>query len=225
LPRWLLSLPVFEAAAQQNVPAAPAQEPGCAPSGPRRSARVSQARSGKLHRLVAHQGDRQRLSSGQLGLMTTPHLAGAGHSEDSGRRREQGRRSGGRQDRQAEAWAAIQFFALPDGKHIMPATRFFPLASTPMRRIARGAAAGRRSLSRLGLEGSGDRRVCRLPVPALQGSAGQHGQAGGGFPQGRIVFQNYPLPQHKAAAGAAAYGVCVAKQGGSTPSSPSRSRL
>jgi protein-disulfide isomerase len=30
------------------------------------------------------------------------------------------------------------------------------------------------------------------------------------------VFQNYPLPQHPAAAGAAAYGVCVAKQGGST---------
>ena len=35
------------------------------------------------------------------------------------------------------------------------------------------------------------------------------------FPKARIVFQNYPLPQHPAAAGAAAYGVCVAKQGGS----------
>ena len=36
------------------------------------------------------------------------------------------------------------------------------------------------------------------------------------FPNARIVFQNYPLPQHPAAANAAAYGVCVAKQGGST---------
>ena len=35
------------------------------------------------------------------------------------------------------------------------------------------------------------------------------------FPKARIVFQNYPLPQHTAAAGAAAYGLCVAKEGGS----------
>jgi protein-disulfide isomerase len=35
------------------------------------------------------------------------------------------------------------------------------------------------------------------------------------FPKARFVFQNYPLPQHPAAAGAAAYGLCVAKQGGS----------
>lgn len=35
------------------------------------------------------------------------------------------------------------------------------------------------------------------------------------FPKARIVFQSYPLPQHSAAAGAAAYGVCVAKEGGS----------
>jgi protein-disulfide isomerase len=35
------------------------------------------------------------------------------------------------------------------------------------------------------------------------------------FPTARIVFENYPLSQHPAAAGAAAYAVCVAKQGGS----------
>jgi protein-disulfide isomerase len=35
------------------------------------------------------------------------------------------------------------------------------------------------------------------------------------FPNARIVFQNFPLPQHPAAAGAAAYGVCVNKLGGS----------
>ncbi len=36
------------------------------------------------------------------------------------------------------------------------------------------------------------------------------------FPNARIVFQNFPLAQHPAAAGAAAYGVCVNKMGGST---------
>jgi len=36
------------------------------------------------------------------------------------------------------------------------------------------------------------------------------------FPKARIVFENYPLPQHPAAAGAAAYGACVAKLGGSS---------
>jgi protein-disulfide isomerase len=36
------------------------------------------------------------------------------------------------------------------------------------------------------------------------------------FPKARVVFQNYPLPQHPAAATAADYGVCVAKLGGST---------
>jgi protein-disulfide isomerase len=35
------------------------------------------------------------------------------------------------------------------------------------------------------------------------------------FPKARIVFENLPLPQHTAAAQAAAYGVCVTKQGGS----------
>ena len=35
------------------------------------------------------------------------------------------------------------------------------------------------------------------------------------FPKARIIFENLPLPQHPAAANAAAYGVCVAKQGGS----------
>jgi protein-disulfide isomerase len=36
------------------------------------------------------------------------------------------------------------------------------------------------------------------------------------FPKARIVFQNFPLPMHPAAAGAAAYGYCVTRQGGST---------
>jgi protein-disulfide isomerase len=36
------------------------------------------------------------------------------------------------------------------------------------------------------------------------------------FPKARFVFQNYPLPMHPAAAGAAAYGICVTKQGGSS---------
>ena len=35
------------------------------------------------------------------------------------------------------------------------------------------------------------------------------------FPKARIVFQNLPLPMHTAAAQAAAFGVCVSKQGGS----------
>jgi protein-disulfide isomerase len=35
------------------------------------------------------------------------------------------------------------------------------------------------------------------------------------FPKARIVFGNFPLPQHPASANAAAYGLCVAKQGGS----------
>jgi protein-disulfide isomerase len=35
------------------------------------------------------------------------------------------------------------------------------------------------------------------------------------FPNARLIFQNFPLPQHPAAAGAAAYGVCVNKLGGS----------
>ena len=35
------------------------------------------------------------------------------------------------------------------------------------------------------------------------------------FPKARIVFENFPLAQHPAASTAAAYGVCVAQQGGS----------
>ena len=56
--------------------------------------------------------------------------------------------------------SALQFFALPDGKHIIAGDEIIPFGEHPLRRSSRRAAAARRRpLSRLRLQGSGTGRV------------------------------------------------------------------
>ena len=113
--------------------------------------------------------------------------------------------------------SAIQFFALPDGKHIIAADDIIPFGANPYaenRAITTQKADGpSRGASTKDFEIV---EFADFQCPHCKEAQANMEKLGTDFPNARIVFQNYPLPQHKQAAGAAAYGVCVAKLGGST---------
>jgi protein-disulfide isomerase len=113
--------------------------------------------------------------------------------------------------------SGIQFFALPDGKHIIAGDEILPFGANPyadyraqVQQQADGPYRG---------DASKDFEIVEFAdfeCPHCKEAQANMEKLSVDFPKARIVFQNYPLPQHKEAAGAAAYGVCVAKQGGSS---------
>ncbi len=172
---------MLQAAAQQNVPAR--ASPGahlaappllrlprrpCFPSPTRRTSPPHRPTKETVNAFCRPAGDSTTTASGR-----------SGHSED----RFEGVSKvviyvGDKTGKQKPT--GIQFFVLPDGKHIIAGDEMIPFGEHPLRgvsrrRCSRSADGPYRGC---GLKGPGDRRVCRLPVPALQGSAGQHGQAG-----------------------------------------------
>lgn len=113
--------------------------------------------------------------------------------------------------------SAIQFYALQDGKHIIAGDEILPFGDHPytdardqLQKRADGPYRGSASKD-LEIVEFADFECphCKEAQPNIEKLITD-------FPKAHIVYQNYPLPQHKAAAGAAAYGVCVAKLGGST---------
>jgi protein-disulfide isomerase len=112
--------------------------------------------------------------------------------------------------------AALQFFALPDGKHIIAGEDIIPFGEHPyaeyraqLQQHADGPYRGSASKDLELVE------FADFQCPHCKEAQANMDKLLVDFPKARIVFENYPLPQHPAAAGAAAYGVCVAKQGGS----------
>ena len=112
--------------------------------------------------------------------------------------------------------SALQFFVLPDGKHIIAGDDIIPFGEHPyaeFRAIAQARADGP-------YRGSAIKNMeivefADFQCPHCKDAQANMDKLAVDFPKARFVFQNYPLPQHPAAAGAAAYGLCVAKQGGS----------
>ena len=130
-----------------------------------------------------------------------------------------------RQDRQAEARAA-QFFALPDGKHIIAGDEIVPFGEHPYadyRAMAQQHADGpyRGSASK-------DLEIVEFAdfqCPHCKDAQANMDKLAVDFPKARIVFQNFPLAQHPAAAEprppmASAWPSRAA----ATPSSPSHRR-
>jgi protein-disulfide isomerase len=113
--------------------------------------------------------------------------------------------------------SAIQFFALADGKHIIAGDEVLPFGDHPYADY-RQQAQQRADGPYRGAAGKDFEIVefADFECPHCKEAQANMDKLAVDFPKARIVYQNYPLPQHKAAAGAAAYGVCVAKQGGST---------
>ena len=110
------------------------------------------------------------------------------------------------------------FFALPDGKHIIAGDEVIPFGEHPFadnRAMLQQRADGP-------YRGSAAKDLEIVEFADFQCPHCKEAQANMDklvvdFPKARIVFQNYPLPSHPSTgATAAAYGVCVAKQAGST---------
>ena len=114
---------------------------------------------------------------------------------------------------------ALQFFALPDGKHIIAggqSLEILPFGERPYADNRAALIAGADGPSH-GAE-SKDLEIvefadfqcphCKDAQPTIQKVLAD-------FPNAHFVYESFPLPQHPQAFRAAAYGACVAKLGGS----------
>ncbi len=111
---------------------------------------------------------------------------------------------------------ALQFFALPDGKHIIAGDEILAFGDHPyaeMRSELQQKANGP-------YKGSAAKDLELVEFADFQCPHCKEAQANmeklaTDFPKAHIVFQNYPLEKiHPSAKRAASYGVCVAKEGG-----------
>jgi protein-disulfide isomerase len=112
----------------------------------------------------------------------------------------------------------FQFWAMPDGKHILAGEDVYPFGDHPYtanRTILQQRADGP-------FRGAADKTLELVEFADFQCPHCKDAQANmekliADFPKARIVYQNYPLERiHPQAKLAAEYGVCVAKLGGST---------
>ena len=114
--------------------------------------------------------------------------------------------------------SALQFFALPDGKHIITGDQIVTFGDKPfadlratMQQRADGAYRGSAGKELLLVE------FADLQCPHCKEAQANIEKLATDFPKARVVFQNDPLPSiHPQAENAAAYGVCVNKLGGSS---------
>jgi protein-disulfide isomerase len=214
----VLSLPVLEAAAQQQVPPAPEQSPAATPSAPAPSAApvfpkpepanftASSPTKETINAFLQSSWgyDENRIWQVQA-ILKTP-VEGISKviifvGDKSGKQKP----------------TAIGFFALPDGKHIIADDQIISFGERPFvdyRAMIQERADGpyRGSASKdLELVEFAD-----FQCPHCKDAQANMDKLAVDFPKARIVFQNYPLAKiHPAAVKAALYGVCVAKQGGS----------
>ena len=210
----LISLPALEASAQQNVPPAPAAEPSApAPAGapvfpppdPANFTASSPTKETVNNFLQTSWGyDETRVW--QVAAILKTSVDGISKvvvyvGDKTGKQKASG----------------IQFFALADGKHIIAGDDILPFGDHPF--------ADNRALAQRQADGpyrgaaAKDFEIVEFAdfqCPHCKEAQANMDKLATDFPNARIVFQNYPLPQHKEAAGAAAYGLCVAKQGGSS---------
>ena len=108
-----------------------------------------------------------------------------------------------------------EFLALQDGKHIIVAGEVIPFGKNPFaesRILAQKADGPYRGSPAKDLEIV---EFADFQCPHCKDAQANMDKLAVDFPKARIVFQNLPLAQHPAAGTAAAYGLCVAKQGGS----------
>jgi protein-disulfide isomerase len=114
--------------------------------------------------------------------------------------------------------AALQFFVMPDGKHIIAGEEILafgphPFADTraEVQQQADGPYRGAASKDLELVE------FADFQCPHCKEAQANMEKLATDFPKARIVFENYPLEKiHPAAKLAASYGVCIAKEGGSS---------
>ena len=206
-------LPHFVASAQQQVPAAPAQEPSAPapvaaytlpkPNPANFTASVPTKEAVNAFLQTSWGYDDNRVWQVQ-GILKTP-AEGVSKvfvvfGDKTGKQKP----------------ALYHFYALPDGKHILWDDDVVSFGDRPY-------AEARAQLQQRAdgpYRGSATKDLELVEFVDFQSPDSKKAQATMDkllvdFPNARIVFQNYPSAQHPAAPLAAAYGVCVAKEGGS----------
>jgi protein-disulfide isomerase len=113
---------------------------------------------------------------------------------------------------------ALQFFVLPDGKHIIAGEEIIPFGDHPYAdyrsQVQQGADGPYRGSASKDLELV---EFADFQCPHCKEAQANMDKLATDFPKARIVFQNYPLARiHPQAVKAASYGVCVTKLGGSS---------
>jgi protein-disulfide isomerase len=111
--------------------------------------------------------------------------------------------------------SALQFFAMADGEHLIAGDEIIPFGVNPYaeyRALAQKKADGP-------YRGTATKEFeliefADFQCPHCKDAQANMDKLAVDFPHARIVFQNYPLPQHKSAVPAAAAGLCVAKLAG-----------
>lgn len=207
-----MSMPILQAAAQQDVPAAPAPAPtapapAAAPVFPKPDPANFTAASPTKETvnafLQASWGyDDSRIWQVQE-ILKTP-VDGVSKvlillGDKSGKQKPM----------------VAEFFALPDGKHIIAQNDIIPFGEHPFaeyRTLAQHADGPYRGSASKDLE---ILEFADFQCPHCKDAQANMDKMAADFPKARIVFENLPLAQHPAAATAAAYGVCVTKLGGS----------
>ncbi len=114
--------------------------------------------------------------------------------------------------------AGMGFYVMPDGKHIIAGDEIIPFGANPyadyrtqLEQQADGPYRGSAAKDLEILE------FADFQCPHCKEAQANMDKLAVDFPKARIVFQNYPLARiHPEAVTAAEYGVCVAKQGGSS---------
>jgi protein-disulfide isomerase len=112
---------------------------------------------------------------------------------------------------------ALQFFVLPDGKHIIAGDSILPFGDKPFADFR--SALQQRATGPYKGSASKDLELVEFAdfqCPHCKEAQANMEKLAADFPKARIVFQNYPLEKiHPESKRAASYGVCVAKLGGS----------
>ena len=210
-----LSLPVCSAVAQEQVPAAPAQEPSApaptaVPEFPKASPDNFTATSPTKEVINAFLQatwgfDENRIWQIQA-ILKTP-VEGVSKvviivGDKTGKQK----------------FSAMGFYVMPDGKHIIAGDEIVRFGDHPyaedralLQQKADGPYRGS-AMKDLELVEFAD-----FECPHCKEAEANMDKLAVDFPKARIVFQNYPLAKlHAAAVTAASYGVCVDKMGGST---------
>ena len=118
----------------------------------------------------------------------------------------------------AQKPAALGFFVLPDGKHLISGEDVLPFGANPFAEVR--AKMQERADGPYRGAASKDLEIVEfadMQCPHCKEAQANMDKLAVDFPNARIVFQNDPIPSiHPEAVTAASYGNCVAKMAGST---------
>lgn len=212
-----LSISFYEAAAQQNVPPAPAQTPAeAAPSAPAPAPPVfpkpdpknftaSSPSQDTINAFLQTSWGYDETRMWQVQAVLKTPVEGISKvvvlvGDKSGKQKS----------------SAIQFFALPDGKHIIAGEEILPFGEHPyaeakatLQQKADGPYRGAATKDLLIVE------FADFQCPHCKDAQPTMDKLAADFPTAHIVYQSFPLIKiHSQAFRSAAYGVCVDKQAG-----------